>query len=67
MAVGSHTLSFPVNVTNALSGAQSITQIQVTLNTDSEADAIANVLLALGGASQVVNPQTVNTNTVTYA
>jgi hypothetical protein len=66
MPVASHTLSFPVNVTNALSGAQSITAIQVTLNTDSEADAIANVLLALGGASAVVNPQTVNTNTVTY-
>jgi hypothetical protein len=66
MPVASHTLTWPLTVTNALSGAQSITQIQVTLNTDSEADAIANVLLALGGASQVVNPATVNTNTVTY-
>lgn len=66
MPVASHTLSWPVNVTSAISGAQIITQIQVTLNTDSEADAIATVLLALGGASQVVNPQTVNTGTVTY-
>lgn len=65
MPVASHTLTFPVNVTNAVSGAQSITQIQVTLNTDSEADAIANVLLALGGAP-IVNPATVNTGTVTY-
>lgn len=67
MPVASHTLSFPVNVTNALSGAQAITAIQVTLNVDSEADAIAQVLLALSGASQVVNPQTVNTSTVTYS
>ena len=67
MAVGSHTLSFPVNVTNAASGAQTITNISVTLNTDTEANAIANVLLALGGASQVVNPATVNTSTVTYS
>lgn len=65
MPVASHTLAFPVNVTNAISGAQVITNISVTLNTDSEADAIAAVLLALGGAP-VVNPQTVNTSTVTY-
>jgi hypothetical protein len=65
MPVASHTVTFPLNVTNALSGAQAITQIQVTLNTDSEADGIAQVLLALGGAP-VINPATVNTNTVTY-
>jgi hypothetical protein len=52
MPVASHTLTFPVNVTSTLSGAQAITQIQVTLNTDSEADAIANVLLALGGMGE---------------
>lgn len=66
MAVGSHTLSWPVNVTNAL-GANVITNIQVTLNTDSEADAIAAVLLSMSGAEQVVSPSLVNTSTVTYA
>lgn len=66
MAIGSHTLSWPVNVTSALTGRPAITAIQVTLNTDSEADAIAQVLLALGGAEQVVSPALVNTGTVTY-
>jgi hypothetical protein len=62
MPVASHTMTIPVNVTNALSGAQTITQVVVTLNTDNAADAVANVLLALGGASAVFNPQTVNTS-----
>lgn len=66
MAVGSHTLSWPLNLTNAL-GQNVITNIQVTLNTDSEADAIAAVLLAMSGAEQVCSPNLVNTNTVTYS
>jgi hypothetical protein len=66
MPIASHTLTWPVTVTNAASGAQVITQVRVILNTDSEADAIAAVLLALGGADSVVNPNTVNTSTVTY-
>lgn len=65
MPVASHTLSFPVNVTNAASGAQAITAIQFTMNVDSQADAIAQVLLAFG-SYPAISPATVNTNTVTY-
>lgn len=64
MPVASHTLTIPINVTNTLSGAQAITQVEFTMNVDSEADAIAQVLLAFNGP--VLNVDTVNTGTVTY-
>ena len=65
MAVASHTLTFPLNV-SGLDGSQCITQIQVTLNTDNAADAVLAVLQLLGDASRVINPATVNTVSATF-
>lgn len=66
MPVASHTLSWPVNVTSAANGAQVITAVQLTLSTDSVNDAIAAAQQALSGADALVNPQVLNTGTVTY-
>lgn len=64
MPVASHTLSWPVNVTNAASGAQIVTAIQLTLNTDSVNDAITAAQMVLQNADALLTG--LNTGTVTY-
>jgi hypothetical protein len=66
MPVASHTLSWSVNVTNALNGAQTITAIQLTLNTDNKADAISAAQQALSGADALVNASVLNSTSATF-